>query len=337
MSDQAPHKNSDQKDVKLKLAGMSYILGDVAMMTAGHLRGESHVFRGGATWMLGGIGAAVFGNPNQEMQLKILMNRLERHLKKNGVEIPTDARQQSTLLKQGSFWDVATEFLYEHPSQILNTAYALGAGMVMHGSLKEGTKNLPANFWMGAVILVGALSGLLLKEKPESEKKSENGNPIAFITNRPLLVSGGAYMAGNIFLAGKIAKDVEKYKNTVGVIKPYFASGTQLGCYLVANSLLMMSPRNQVDKAGFSVTQIGQLQEAAASIIAAQPKEVQASLIKDMSEFMSKQAGISLKPEQLEAQLKQQLHTVTTTTPAERRYTTRLAQREAAEQTSHSL
>jgi hypothetical protein len=359
MSNQTPQKNGEKQDIKLKLAGASYVLGDAAMMIAGKIRGENNVVQGGAIWMAGGIGTALFGNPKQDTQLRILSHRLERHLKKNGIEIPNDARAQAELLKKPSVWQSIELFLYEHPSEILNAAYAVGAGFLLHHGVRQlrsgEMKLLPthwgineirdtvsAKFWIGALVMAGALSGLLIKEDPEAKKKAEHGNivdkVVAFATEKPLRVSGALYTANNAFLALDFAHDISVAKTKYGAnaIKPHNFSGLQLACYLFANTMLLMSPRNQVNKEGFSETEVKQLQEAAASIIAAQPKETQNALMKDMSEFMSKQAGITVKPAELEAQLKEELHRVTTQSPAERRFAKREAARAAAAEAHHS-
>ncbi|MFN7402159.1 MAG: hypothetical protein ACK5R4_07495, partial [Alphaproteobacteria bacterium] len=57
---------------KLKLAGVSYMLGDAAMMVAGHMRGKKNVVASAATWLVGGGAAAWYGNPHTEQQLHIL-------------------------------------------------------------------------------------------------------------------------------------------------------------------------------------------------------------------------------------------------------------------------
>jgi len=351
MSDRTPQEKQPEKDVKLKLAGASYMLGDAAMMLAGKIRGEQNVIAGGATWFLGGVGAAVYGNPDSDRQMKILSSRLENHLKKKGVTIPADVRGQSELLKEKSFWDNIENFLYSHPSEILNGAYAIGATMLLHGGMKElssksktllpksfnlhAVDTMSTQFWMGGIILAGALAGLLIKEDPEAKKKAENGNivdkVVAFATEKPLRVSGALYTLNNGFLAATALQDWHAAKTTYAGhnFKPHYFSTLQLACYLFSNAMLLMSPREQVNKDGFGKSEIAQLEEAAAQIIAAQPKEVQGALIADMSQFMSKQAGIKLKPEQIETQLTEHLNNVTTTSPAERRFAAREAQRAA--------
>lgn len=343
-----------ENDVKLRLAGVSYMLGDAAMATAGHIRGKSDVVSGAATWFAGGVGAALYGNPDKDMQLRILANRLERHLDQKGIRIPADTKERSELLKDRNFWDSFNEFMFEHPSEVLNGAYALGAGMLLHDGIKDiGGKNLSVlpkgfskealgkvstNFWMGAIIMAGALAGLLIKEDPNAQEKAKNGNivdkAVAFVTEKPLRVSGALYTVNNGFLALQLAQDWNARSTTYGAknIKPHYFSALQLACYLFSNAMLLMSPRDQVSKGGFSTEDVAKLEEAAAQIIMAQPRETQEMLVKDMSVFMSQQAGVNQSAEQIEAQLKSRLHVVSTQSPAERRFATRLAQRELAEQ-----
>lgn len=361
MSDQTHEKHNDEKDVKLKLAGVGYTLGDAAMVAAGVLRKEVQAdgsikresFTNSATsalvWLAGGIAAAVFGNPGPEMQLKIQANRLQRHLKDKGIVIPDDVKARAELFRDNGLWDNAQEFLFEHPSELLNASYAVGAANLLwggckeifekktHGFLPRGKNALPMsdNAWIGGIILTGALIGLFVKEDKDAQKKAENKGPlekaVAFVTEKPLRVTAALYGANNLFLAHKAWGDFKKRDElyTGETLKPHFFSGAQLMMYLFSNTMLFLSPRDQVNKKTFDENGLTRLQEAAAEIIAAQPQEIRESLVKDMSEFMSKQAGITQKPEEIELQMKKELHAVTTKTPAERRFAVREAARDA--------
>ncbi|MCE3005622.1 MAG: hypothetical protein LW853_02155 [Rickettsiales bacterium] len=291
---------------KLKLAGVSYMLGDAAMMVAGHMRGKKNVVASAATWLVGGGAAAWYGNPHTEQQLHILAGRLEQHFYKNGIVIPSEIRAQSSLLKEKSFWEKTEQFLYAHPSEILNSSYALGAGMLM-------AKGITKDFWMGACILTGALAGLLIKEDPEARKKAENGSwfdkTIAFAKEKPLRVSGSLYAAGNIFLAGNMVEDFRKRNSTYQgkKVQPYFFSTLQLACYLFSNTMLFLSPRNQMTDSGVRPEAMARLEDAAARIIAAQPVPVQVTLVQDIAQYLAQQKGVKIPPQEIKVALQQRL------------------------------
>jgi hypothetical protein len=326
MQETTPESAAPRQDRTLKLAGISYMLGDAAMMAAGHLRGQKNVVAGAAIWLAGGAAAARYGNPNADHQLRILAGRLEQHLAKHGITIPDDVRAQSSLLKERSLWKKMEDFLYAHPSEMLNASYALGAGMLMR-------KGISKDFWIGATILTGALAGLLIKEDPDARKKAEGGSwfdkALAFAREKPLRVSGSLYAVGNLFLAGKVAEDFSARKSLYQdkPVQPYLFSTLQLACYLLSNSLLSLSPRNQISEAGMGKEAIKGLEDMAARIIAAQPPHLQMVLIEDVSRFLATQKGITYTSAEITAALHQRLASAVAT-PASQGFVAREARRE---------
>lgn len=331
-SDGAPEEKRSLKERSLKLAGWSYAFGDIAMVIAGVTRklpevraGKAKLSEvamgsagGGASWLIGGIGAGYYGNPKVETQLQIQAQKLEHYLNKKGIKIPDDAREQSKLLKKHSFWKNVELFLYEHPSEILNSMYAVGAGMLLreggmeiaNGAKKwhptgfsvKGVEAMSSTFWIGAVVMVGALVGLFVKEDPEARKKAESqgfiGKTIAFIKEKPLRFSAGAYFLNNGFLALRARQDFVDRGTGFNsqTFKPHYFSTTQLALYLFGNSMLMMSNRDQISKGGFKPTELAELEKAAACVIAAQPKETQAAMLTDLSNYLAKEKGINIDP-----------------------------------------
>ena len=185
-------KESGLKGQTLKTAGFSYLGGDAAMLSAGYARGNPATIGGAASWLAGGIFAARYGNPDHQKQLQIEAAKLDAYLASHGITIPDDVRAQSALLAQKSTWEKIEQFLYQHPSEMLNGMYGVGAAMLLNDGIKElraGAKHIvpeaytleklhtvSSNFWIGAIVLAGALSGILIKEDPEAQKKAEHGN-----------------------------------------------------------------------------------------------------------------------------------------------------------------
>ena len=316
MSDNAtsPAQNADQKlgDQKLKLAGYSYVLGDAAMVGRHAVRGGWEKARegiaGGTIWALGGLAAGRYGNPNADKQLELIANKLERHLNKNGITIPDGIREQNALLKKETLWQRVEDFLYEHPSEMLNGAYALGAGMLVKQGLQEraaGTHTLmlgskvSTTFWMGVIVSTGALIGLLAKEDPQAREKAKNGSAldkaVAFVREKPLRTTSALYFANNGFLA---AAALDDYKNAkLGgeffgkAAKPHYFSTLQLATYLFSNAMLALSSRDQIS-GDMDAQHLAQLEDAAARILAAQPGEVQQAMLSDMSRYLAEQKGV---------------------------------------------
>jgi hypothetical protein len=324
------------KDKTLKLAGYGYSVGDLSMAAAAKLRsgGDANVFSGALIWLAGGIAAAVYGNPDPRTQLQLLSHRFEAHLQQQGITIPQDVRAQHALLNKPGFLGQCQEFLYKHPSEMLNAAYGIGAALLLKDGFrelaagdkklipvfKEGLKResvlgavngMSKNFWMGALIGGGALSGLLIKEDADARKKAEHGNmldkAVAYVQEKPLRVTGTLYGLNNVFAVLKAVEDYSHRGLTKGVMKPYHFSGLTAGSYILSNILLTTVSRDHATAKKLDSSALTPLQDAAARVIAAQPQEKREALIADMAEYLGNQKEVGMSKEQLVASLNAQL------------------------------
>jgi len=320
----------------LKIAGAGYSIGDLTMAQAAKLRGEKGVLNGAAIWLAGGLAAARYGNPNPDKQMEIFASKLEVHLKEQGVEIPDDVRARDALLQKPGFIRQCENFLYQHPSELLNAAYAIGAAFLLKDGIKDlnaGKKLLPKfengfgakavvesvngiskNFWMGALVGGGALSGLFIKEDPHAREHAKDKGVLArmgaYIQEKPLRLTGTLYGANNIFT---VLKTVEDYSNRglySGAFKPHHFSGTTAGTYILSNILLSTVSRDSTSKS-FTPEQLGKLEQAAAEIIAAQPDEKRHPLVKQVADYMAHQKGVNQTPEALELEIHNRVHALT--------------------------
>ncbi len=310
------------RDKTLKAAGASYIVGDVAGAISSALRDKKggqgsskwKTAAGFSVWGVGGAAAAFFGNPDTEKQMELLAGKLEQHLTKQGYTIPKSARERSDLLQHRGLLNSITNFLYEHPSEVLNAAYAIGAGMMVHGgwkAIKNKERNLwpssfkldeldkvSTDFWSGLLVATGALGGLLIKEDPNAKETAKDGNAIdktkAYFTEKALRFPGFMYGLNNIVLAGRVVQEHRDYKNNGKTFKPHQFSVVTLATYVFSNLMLQFSTRNQIAK-HLPPQAVARLEEASAAIIAGQAPEVQAAVLKDISEFMATQKGVNLK------------------------------------------
>ncbi|PZP84050.1 MAG: hypothetical protein DI582_09735 [Azospirillum brasilense] len=332
MADTTAEQPAEQSlgEKKLKLAGYSYVLGDAAMMAAGMARGKTFVqaARSGGVWAAGGMAAGYFGNPGTEKQLALLANKLEHHLKKTGYGIPDDVRAQNTLLKKETFWQKIEDFVYEHPSEMLNAAYAVGSGFLIKDGLKQirenqahwwpGKGNTATDLWIGAIVGTGALIGLFAKEDPQAREKAKDGTlldkAVAFVSEKPLRTTSAIYFANNGFLAKQAWQDWQGSKGAGPFVeqkaKPHYFSTMQLATYLFANTMLALSPRNQIAP-HLPAEGVAQLEDASARIIAAQAPQVQQALLADVSQYLSAQKGIQQKPEEIATALATRITEIT--------------------------
>lgn len=297
-------------DKKLKLAGYSYILGDLAGVASSVARGDFKrnwsTAAGFSTWLAGGIAAARYGNPDTEKQLEILAHKLKSHLAARGVTVTRDDASPNALLHHTGLWQGIERFLYEHPSEMLNAAYALGAGMMIHNGVKSirkgdhsyfGSKSAPimTDFWSGLLVLAGALGGLLIKEDPNAAEKAKNGSTLdktkAYFTEKANRFPGLMYGLNNVVLAGRVLQEQKKFKNSAVSFKPHYFSAVTLATYVFSNILLQFSAREQIT-AKLPSAEVAKLEDAAARIISAQPEAMQQAVLADVSEYLAAQKGV---------------------------------------------
>ena len=333
MSDQVTESEQTQtgwRHKTLKAAGASYIVGDTAGAIASALRpsaggqGSSKwkTAAGFGVWGVGGAAAAFFGNPDTDKQLEILAHKLRQHLAQNGITIPSSAAAQSELLQDQGLLHNVSRFLYEHPSEVLNTAYAIGAGMMVHGGWKaiqqkertlfpssfklDELNKVSTDFWSGLLVSLGALGGLFIKEDPHAQEKAKDGGVIdktkAYFSEKALRFPGMMYGLNNIVLAGRVMQEHRDYKNNGKTFKPYHFSAVTLATYIFSNLMLQFSPRNQIAK-HLPAEAVAKLEQAAAAIIAAQPPEMQQAVLADVSAYMASQKGVTFKAPEIASHL----------------------------------
>ncbi|TAF41657.1 MAG: hypothetical protein EAZ52_03955 [Alphaproteobacteria bacterium] len=308
---QTNNQQTQEKDASptLKIAGLSYIFGDLMMLGNGLARKENAggLITGAAIWLAGGIGAAMFGNPDTATRLDIHAQQIEDYLSKQGIDLSPEMRQGADLFKEKNALDKARIFLCQHPSELLNAAYALGAAGLLYDGIKEiqnttenkdkdknkiliPTKfqdigNVSSMFWMGALVMSGALCSLLVKEDPKAVEQAKDGNFLeqtwAKIKQQPLSVSGSLYFLNNGFTGLKIAQEFKErngnYANAP--IKPHYFSSLQLASYLCGNYNLAHSKRDQIAATPLPTDALERLEMSVAKIIATQPEHMQQKLL----------------------------------------------------------
>jgi hypothetical protein len=312
-------KKESLTDNSLSVAGTAYLIGDAALFAAGLLKSWQENGRitpadikgqalTGAIWALGGVGAARYGNPTAEKQLEILSARLGDYLKQQGITIPQNPTTE-LLARKGGVIDHIEKFLYAHPSEALNAAYAVGSlGLISEGMSGLGKKSGAfSDLATGVLVAAGALTGLLIPEKkpdPQNPPKGMFAKAMSWVQEKPLRLSSAFYWAGNAFLLKNV------YDNWNTNRASSIAKLVTAGSYIFANAMLSMSSKGHSDnkKEGHVATQ--KLADSAAVVIAAQPQEVQNALVEQISGFLASQPETQMKANDISKLLHDKLKTI---------------------------
>lgn len=288
---------SKLKENSLKAAGVAYLIGDAAIVASGLATGNKARTLTGLAWGAGGAFPAVFGNPSEERQLRMVTEKLGAYLRKQGIEIPKDPKMQA-LMKEGGVAEHAANFFYQHPSEALNAIYALGATQMVAGGLKETSKGAKGtgafDVASGVLVGAGALAGLLVKEKqpdPDNPPKTGMEKFKQWAQEKPLRVSGALYTLNNAAMLGAAISKRKEAKQSAAAMKDYRLRFLTTGTYIFANAMLAMSSKNHHD-GGHSVDMTSQLADLSAKVIAAQPRQVQEALVQNVAGYLSAQPEI---------------------------------------------
>ena len=295
---------SHLKDNSLKAAGYAYLIGDAALFVAGIAAKDPKTGKRnykdatvGLAWGLGGVAAAVFGNPKADKQLKLLNYRLGKHLREEGVQIPSDPTT-AELAKKGGVIDKVQSFLYTYPSESLNAVYAAFATLLIYSGIKS---NNNAKAVTGALITAGGLAGLLIHEKkpdPEHPAQGFVAKTCEWVQEKPLRISGTLYGLSNIGLvltAFKAKKDHPHQKLS------YWSLFLTATSYIFANTMLRLSSKDHSGEGDVRESRkaLQNLADGAAHVIAAQPPKAQEFLVKNITDYLSKDPMVSLSANEI--------------------------------------
>lgn len=318
------------EDSSVKAAGVGYVTGDVLIILRGlfnytHAQGDATKIKAskkligtGLAWGIGGVFPAVFGNPKAETQQKLLAHKLGKFLKKEGIEIP-DSPDLAELTKEGGLVDKVKEFLFDHPTDMLNLCYLVGsvflaskgwrewksAAAESNYASKSGLKKIlsSADFFCGILVGIGSTLGLLVREKqhaPGEEKQKSLANRLA----------SGFYLANNAFTFAGAADDfmdsrsldptVSSGSTTTGTLRLF----TGLS-YVFSNVMLSLSPKGAHTRKKDKTDVAGYMAEMAAQVIAVQTPENQAVVREKMQEHLAQ--GLDMKVNEFASLLDEKL------------------------------
>lgn len=293
------------KERSLKIAGMGYVLGDASLFASGMLAGRSKEAATGLIYMTGGLVCAKYGNPDAETQCKLLSHSLGDFFRKQGVEIPKDATT-AKLNEHGGVMETVERFLYQYPSQILNTFYAVGGVQLLRSGLQH-SKKLDAA--AGALVAAGGLSGLLIQEKKPDASHPPKGlveKAANWAQEKPLRVSGTLYGLNNAFLVLSAVDEMQKNPAN----KSYLFKFLTAASFIFSNVMLSKSSKDNISADEGKNAALENVAHAAAVVINAQPKEIQEVLVANVAGYLSAQSSQSMRAEEIGRILHEQLAAV---------------------------
>ncbi len=308
------HKNKAAKFVKenkLKVAGIGQVTADTALLAYGFIKGNPEIGSIGALGYTAGIIGMRYGNPKDEKQLELVERHLGEYLQRQGVEIPKEPTTQG-LMKRGGIIDHVEEFIYAHPTQLINTCFGLMGVQFMRGGMRENQKSMMAS---GAFMMASALAGLLIKEQkpdPDHPPQGTLAKAWSWVQEKPLMLSG---ILANLNQVSLAYNTYSEYKANPSQ-KAYMLKAVAVAGFLLCNCMLGMSSSGHGGGEQMDDETRDKLAETAARVIAAQPKEVQDAVLERISGFLATQPYVHLNAEEISAMLRKKVEEVARAHPA---------------------
>ena len=309
VTDDTPFEALSEKS--LTKAGVAYLIGDGSLAMSGLLSGRYKEASSGLLWGVGGLACARYGNPDAEKKLELLSCRLRNYLQRQGVAIPENPDTKLLCRKDGLV-DHIEDFLYKYPSQVLNTAYAIGGLQLFRSGLEHSKRWDAAS---GALISTGALAGLLIPEKkpdPDHPPEGTIEKAKAWLQEKPLRISGALYTLNNATLVASALGERKANPQQ----KSYLFKFLTAASYIFGNAMLAMSSKDHGNALSGGNKAMERLADASARVIAAQAPQIQEALVHEISGFLAAQPDVPLKAEQIAEMLHGKLANVQSHTAA---------------------
>ncbi len=294
------------KDKSLKAAGYALLAGDTALIISGIMGGRYKEAASGLIYAAGGLFCSKYANPDAEKQLRMMGMKLGEYLRKEGVEIPHEPTVEK-LVKPGGLIENTEAFLYKYPSQMMNACFAVGGTQLMASGIQHG------KHWdtmAGACVVSGGLGGILVSEQtPDPDKKPAHGplaKAVSWFQEKPLRISGVLYGLNNPAL---IMSGIKEYKANPAN-KSYMFKFLTAASYMMGNTLLCMSSKENSGSQAQGDEALDKLATAAAQILAAQPREMQHSLMQHMAGFLASQPEATKKAPEIEKLMQEKMQSL---------------------------
>lgn len=279
-------------------------------------------FGGMVIWGIGGLGMAIFGNRTVEKEFNALEDKLAAYLHDQGVKLEGDALEIALREKNKSVLKKIEDFAYQYPSEIMHACFAIGSvGLINSGIADYFGKKVDGKWekpetprigtlGMGVSVIIGALIGLLVREKTPAElAKLGPANGITDKTSRWLQknankATSAFYLANNGFSALSVYEDHQTYRNPeykVGGKSKYDAKRAEisefknlfgwrigaLSTYIFGAGVLATTSKSSGVAGGMGEKAKAHLYDDVAEIVRSQPKEAQQLMVGMVAEYLA--------------------------------------------------
>lgn len=300
------------KHESLRASGYAGLVASAALFASGMMSGRKQEAITGVVYSAANLVFIRYGKEDAERRLHTLDGSLKEYFIKQHIPIPKDSELNSAKLKdEGSIIDRIEDFMYEYPTQIVNTMNAVGGFAFIRSGMKHGNKWDAAS---GALVTAGSLAGILIPEKypdPDHPPTSGFGKAWEWVQEKPLRTSGYLFLANNPTLLMSALQE----RKTNPQQKSYLFKLLATASYMVANGLLAISSKDStsyIDEAG-SAKSIKELETTAAKVIAAQPEELQSHILEQTAGFLAAKPDIKLSATQIASDLAERIKELSTT------------------------
>ncbi len=305
-----PHSpHTPPSAAKRRLGSLAFVMGNAALFSHGlvdYLYGKDTAKADGLTRMgsasvavVGGSLIAHYSNEPAPKQFTRLQQKLTSHLELSGAKLEEALRAEFQLGQPQGIGDKLQSFLYNHPTEVMSAYYGVGATGLIRSGIRQ---NNIGHTGLGSCIIASALVANLVPEKTPEQLVREGNNPdslLGKIQQRPLRLANAISMGGNLISGYGAYREIKsgldpnnpnaKHTLILGAISAFATASFIAGNYLVGTS---SKKANGTPEEHQQAQQ--QLVDSAASILAAQPRELQKALAARAAEYLCTQPELRM-------------------------------------------
>jgi hypothetical protein len=292
------------KTNSLQASGIFYTIGNALYVVSGIKRGKDwHQMRTGISFATGDILLATLGSKDDTKQFKSLLQKLKKHLEKQGIPIESDTAINAETAEKGGLGSRIYNYAHEHINKIKALAEVAGGYNYFFAGAKQG------NRWKQATAVIFTLgfgSTLFIKEKKPDEEKLKNAGTWekfkAFVHEKPLRIAGWSGLSNTLFTTIGAFQEKRKFPGS-NFYKYDLATASSM---LVGNSLYALSNKST----GGTITEEGLVRDIygiAAQVINHVPVSKREDAIKSTVDFLGERIEIKGARSEIDALLRAQL------------------------------
>ena len=311
----------------LRLAGIFYSMGNVVYLASGLARNHEKGKEGkpvygqigsALTWGAGDIlVATIGGHDNASRQYTALLNKLNRHYTKEGVQVSAaTALHTETANNHKTMGERAYDFVHTYLNPI-KCASEVVAGFFYFNAGKQQN-----NVWKQRTAItfgLGFSASALIPEKKIDEEKYEKAGAIERlwmrIQSNPLSIGGISGYSNTIFTTVGAFKEGQRYKKRDSLVlapgekppsKYYQLDYAAPAVMLFGNSFYAMSKKNTSGDIKTQET-VSDVYAIAAQVVNSQPEKMRENVLQSTARFLWERPEIKDSKEQVIIRLRQQM------------------------------